>query len=100
MISKCLPTVEALLEMSRQRTYLESQQVEYRLTEIGNDMMAAARRCIRYVRLPKDEPLIKEIRETLELDGYAVRREYIRVDMSSSGRMGPGDEFVGWIISW
>ena len=75
-------------------------QIDLRFKEISTMMMEAAKHCIRYVRLPRDERFIKEIREVLELDGYTVRREYIRVDMSSSGWMGPGDEFVGWIISW
>lgn len=93
-----LPTKELLNEIQARNQIKHQDQVDLRLEEIGVMMIAASKKCIRFVRLPRDEPFIHEFKRALQNDGYAVRREYMHLESGTS--VGPYDEFVGWIITW
>lgn len=97
-----LPTIDSLNDTVA-RIRANPGRLEWQINMICNEMKDAARRGIRYVRLPPDEPFIAEIIAMFEKDQYTVKREYIRVKSINGGfddRSYVGDEFVGYIITW
>lgn len=91
-----LPTIDSLNDTVA-RIRANPGRLEWQINMICNEMKDAARRGIRYVRLPPDEPFIAEIIAMFEKDQYTVKREYIRTSYKS---VPIGDEFVGYIITW